>query len=835
MQKSRGYKEDDDRAVTAQSPQYHVDERFHWAVGATDLLPPAGVPTVPPATQKLPNAGAPEADTSADGRDRKAALRSLRPRLESWFQTAVQTEIQKGSFFVWTPVFLGAGSVVYLRAAPEPQITHLVSGLAFLGVMTALVFAKVQSSLPRLLALAALLMVAGALASKMQTDRIGTQMLGSAISTHITGVIQSIERRANGSVRFTIDLTSTSKPKLKYAPDRIRVVARKVEGLDRWPYANGYWIEGRVRLTPPSSPFRPGGYDFAFANYYAGIGANGFFLGAARVVGPRLEYQQSRADAFKYAIDNARMRLADRITGGDEPSTGLIVASALVTGDRSAIPEEVSVALRRSGLAHILAISGLHMALVSGTILFAVRSGMSLAPAMSSRWPIKKYGATAALASATAYLIMSGGSVATQRAWLMLSIMLIALCLDRSAVTMRNLALAAVFILLIAPNEVMGPSFQMSFAATGALIAVYRSRFGSWMFSFGANETAQPRFISVAAPFIRFALALVTTSIVAGLATSIFAAYHFNRVAPYGLVANFIAVPLVSTLVMPLGVLGVLALPFGIEGPIFGAMGYFINLVVGIATWVVAISPPGAVGILPDRSYLLFVAVLVGLCFLKSSFRYLALLVIVPAIGVWQAKDRPVAMLSVDAKQFALAVDSIMPDGSGARALIFNRNRPNGFTTEQWLPAVAAQDFSSATQLDQDPRDFEDVFDNSMVCGPNTCLANVNYASREGRIVYLNKVSDNNFCATADLIVHAYAPATKTCGSKRSAAVELTAQDLALRGAAMIYVAEKPAGIDETNPFEIIFALGVSERPWNASRVYGRAARNLDEWKPKRQ
>ena len=239
------------------------------------------------------------------------------------------------------------------------------------------------------------------------------------------------------------------------------------------PIEPGQGIGGVARLLPPSGPVLPGGYDFGFNSYFQGIGAIGFFYGPPHRGASRRE----PAAAALLAGFELRWR------GFARPSTAAsarccrakngALAAALIVADRGGIPEPAVAALRDAGLAHILAISGLHMALVAGTMFFVLRLLLGLSLTATEGLPAKKIAAVAALVVATAYLAISGAAVSTLRAWIMLALILVAVLLDRPALTLRNVAIAAIAIILTNPAAVVGPSFQMSFAATAALIAGY--------------------------------------------------------------------------------------------------------------------------------------------------------------------------------------------------------------------------------------------------------------------------------------------------------------------------------------------------------------------------
>ena len=252
-------------------------------------------------------------------------------------------------------------------------------------------------------------------------------------------------------------------------------------------------------------------------------------------------------------------------------------------------PTPVNDAMFISGLGHVLSISGYHMAVVAGVVFFAVRALLALFPALTVGFPIKKWSAAAALAAAAFYLLLSGAEVATQRSFFMTAVVLIAVMVDRRAITFRTLAVAAMIVLAIAPEALVHPSFQMSFAATLGLVALVQIGMPRLFATPDNSATAR-----VALWGGRELMMLVLASLVAGLATTPYAAFHFHRVTPYGVLANLAAMPVVSALVMPAGLLGLVAMPFGFDGVFWAIMGVGIDWMIVVTQWVAAL--PGAIG-----------------------------------------------------------------------------------------------------------------------------------------------------------------------------------------------------------------------------------------------
>jgi competence protein ComEC len=270
------------------------------------------------------------------------------------------------------------------------------------------------------------------------------------------------------------------------------------------------------------------------------------------------------------------------------------MAAALITGERRAIPEPVIDAMRDPGLAHLLAISGLHIGLVAGLLFGLVRAVGALVPALVLNHPVKKWAAAVALVGAFAYALVAGATLPTQRAFLMLSIALLGSLLDRRGITLRSVAWAALAVLAFQPEALLSASFQMSFAAVAALVAVYEGYAARRLIAGTGGERGER---SLFTRLLFYAGGVALTTLVAGLATGPFAVYHFNRIADYSLVANLLAVPLTALWIMPWAIAGMAALPFGLETWALKPMGLGIELVVRIAETVAGWS--GAVTLVP--------------------------------------------------------------------------------------------------------------------------------------------------------------------------------------------------------------------------------------------
>ena len=736
-------------------------------------------------------------------RGRFRARRPVPILLRDWrrsFAAAQELEGARGGAFLLAPALICIGAIGYFALPFEPDASALASAAVLVAV--AAVLAR-RLPVARVLLFAMLMMIVGMLAGKAETWRAGTRIVGGEIGTFLTGRVEIVEHRANGRIRLTLAVLSTARPSLRYQPDRVRVTARAIpEGV-----APGSVVRGSVRLLPPMGPLRPDSYDFAFESYFDRIGAWGFFLRDPQLVADAPS--PPLGAALSAAIETARTRLAARIRshiGGAEGE----IAAALVAGVRAGIPEEANEALRITGLAHVLSISGLHMALVAGVVIASLRAVFALFPEFASRYPVRKYAAVGALVAVSIYLLISGAAVAAERAYIMIAIMLTALLFDRAALTMRNLAIAALAILLLAPHEAVGPSFQMSFAATAALIAAY----GWWSERRARTHRGRPPDRSAAFRALRtltfFAAGIAATSIIAGTATGIFGAWHFQRVSPLGLVANLAAMPIVSLIVMPAAVLGMVLMPLDLDGPAFALMGQGLSWTLGIATWLGARTPVDVIGAIPASSVALLAIGLAPLVLATTMpMRLFGVPLLAGGLALIASRDLPEIHVSEDGRLMALR----MADGR----LAVNRQRPNAFATEDWARSMMAGTVVTPSKT-PDVGHFAaaDAGDAAFSCEGGLCLAR----HRAGAVIAHAETMQAaaHACAVAALIVIADATAANPCPYRN--VLVLTGRHLALRGSARI-------DIDQTGAPTIRHAIGEKLRPWHDHRRFSRAARFL--------
>jgi competence protein ComEC len=510
---------------------------------------------------------------------------------------------------------------------------------------------------------------AGFATATWKTARIAHGVLARPMfSVALSGFVETRDIRERTD-RFVLRVATMESPRGQITLERVRLSVRKGTAP-----AVGSFVELKARLQPPLAPLRPGSYDFSRDLYFQGIGASGFVMGAIRAKDPPASGGVSlRYAAFMQGLRDAIDARIRTTLEGDKRA----IATALLTGRRDAISEPVNDAMFISGLGHVLSISGYHMAVVAGVVFFAVRALLALFPALTVGYPIKKWSAAAALVAAAFYLLLSGAEVATQRSFFMTAVVLIAVMVDRRAITFRTLAVAAMIVLAVAPEALVHPSFQMSFAATLGLVALIQIGMPRLFASPENSATAR-----VALWGGREAMMLVLASLVAGLATTPYAAFHFHRVTPYGLLANLAAMPVVSALVMPAGLLGLVAMPFGFDGVFWAIMGAGIDWMIVVTQWVAAL--PGAVGRVPAFGIgplILASAAIILLGLLRTPLRWSgAALLLVALVWVMRVPQLDI-LISADGRNVGVR--------GGDRRLHLMRAAKDAFLTKEWLAADA--------------------------------------------------------------------------------------------------------------------------------------------------
>jgi competence protein ComEC len=545
-------------------------------------------------------------------------------------------DAEQERWFLWLPVLFGVGIALYFMLPVEPWTLAALVPAAAAGV--AHISAERISRL-RLLTAALLAVSLGIGVAKLRTETMRAPVLLHHIGpVDVEGYVELVEPRASGGQRVTVRVARVGKLDAEVTPYRARVTTREANKALK----PGDFVRLRATLNPPPGPSLPGGYDFARMAWFQALGAVGYAREPARV-------EQDAAEAplrlrAATAVERVREAIGRRIVDALPGQEGAI-ADALITGERGGITESTNQAFRASGLFHILSISGLHMVIMAGAVFFSIRVLLAAVPAIALRYPIKKWAAAGAMIGALAYLLISGSSPATVRSYAMISVMFLAVLLDRSALALRNVALAAFGILILWPESLFDPGFQMSFAAVVALVSVYewvhertRARAGARVFRDG-----------IIARGASFFGGILLSTLVAGLAVAPFGIYHFHNTQQFAMIANLLAIPLCYVVVRPAALATLVAMPFGFEAGPLWVMGWGIRGMVWVADAVAAL--PGAVGRVPAIPTTAFVAMVVGglwLTLWRTRWRLLGLIPMLIGLALAPMITRPDILIRRD-------------------------------------------------------------------------------------------------------------------------------------------------------------------------------------------
>ncbi|MGQ9367497.1 ComEC/Rec2 family competence protein [Azospirillum sp. ST 5-10] len=689
---------------------------------------------------------------------------SSHPAARAAARLAALAAAERDRWALWTPAGLGAGAAVYFALPAEPSAWAGVAAPPLAAVLAIALRRRPALLLP---ALALLAVALGFAAAQLRTALVAAPLLERPTGVvAVTGRVVGVERLARGG-RLVLEGPTIAGLAAEATPRRVRV---RVAGD---PPPPGAMVGLRASLRAPSAPAAPGAFDFRRHAFFEGIGGVGYAVAAPTLLAapPPGGWPAVRV-AFEAARDAVAARVA-AVLGGPEAG----ITTALLNGEPAGIPEPALQAMRDSGLAHLLSISGLHIGLVAGLVFFAVRALLALAEPLALRWPIKKIAAAAGLAAAVAYTLMVGAPVPTLRSVLMTGLILAAVMLDRDPFSMRLVAFAAAVVLLVLPDSLLGPSFQMSFAAVVALIATYElaaPALRRWRSGQGWAGRA-----------VLYLGGVALTSVVASAATTPFALFHFQTIAFYGVLANMLAVPVTSFWVMPAGLFAYLLMPLGLEEPALAAMGWGVSAILWTAETVSAL--PGATAPVPAMPLWGLSAVTLGglwLTLWRRPWRVLgvaglALGLVSPALA-----GRPDVLVAGEGDLVAVRA----ADGT----LSFSSARGQRFVAEVWLRRDGARARGApwpAAGRSADGR---------LACDALGCLYRAG-----GRTVALARAPEAlaEDCAAADAVVSAEA------AGRCAAAAVIDRWHRWRRGGHALYLSPDGVRVEDVRS-------GRGERPW---------------------
>ncbi len=599
-------------------------------------------------------------------------------RLIALYRAALIEETALRRPFLWRAVAAGAGVSLYFAAAREPPLSLCFTLLALFALMT---FVAREHPRARTLFLTLTFIAVGFTSGAWRAVRVAAPIVPRVGIGELTGFVEEIDPRRSGA-RFILRVASAEGLPDNVTPARVRLTTR-----DDPPFVAGDFIALKVRLMPPARASLPGGYDFARDAFFVRLGGVGSALGKIEILPPP---DPAPVDLrFFAAIDRLRNDLAQRVysaIGGDAGA----IAAAMVAGKRDFLSPEARMLIRRAGIFHIVTISGVQMTLVAGIFYVGFRRLLALSQTLALNYPIHKWAAALAMIGAVLYDIGSGSRVGTQRALMMTAIMLGAAIVGRPSLSMRNLALAAFFVIAVEPEALLGASFQLSFAAVAALIAVYEWR-NDYMRKSRANAPSSPQTLSAFAEwremFVERLLhgpgALLLATFCATSATAAFMAADFHEISPYVLIGNPLTLAIIEFFAVPCALIGALLYPLGLDGFVWFYLKLGIDLVIWLAGLIAA--APGAS--LPVKAFapwaLVFLALAVLSAVLWRSWPLKATALPLLFVGLLGAREGAAFDVAIAPTGDAVA----LRQPNGALALI--GKNPQAFAAEQWLRADA--------------------------------------------------------------------------------------------------------------------------------------------------
>lgn len=552
-------------------------------------------------------------------------------------------------FLLW-PYSIIAGLIASLAPQTQPEPLALV--LVGIALVLSLILSRSRLTVLRVFGLVVAFWVGFSLLA-IHAALFGTTMLARPAYGTYEMRVDEIVSEADSGVRAIVSRISPVGTARSVPMRRARIVVAKGPTL-----APGDIIRAPVRFYAVPGPVVPNGFDTQFHAFFDGVGAYGNTTGVVEAV------SSGDTSAPERIIDGIRRGIAARIDASlTQPAAG--IARALITGDQSAVSDDARETMAAAGLAHVLSVSGLHLTIVAGLVLVTLRGGLSLVGGIHDVVSVKRLAAAGAVLASLAYFAISGGNVAALRSTIMLVLVLGAVIFGRRALTMRNVAIAALIVIATDPASVFRPSFQLSFAAVVALI-------GAW-------ELMRPPEGREQTPLARiggYLWGIALTSLIAGAATLLFSIYHFQQTSPLGVVGNLLSLPLVGFVMMPAAVLAALAMPLGWEAPFLAVMGWSIDRMLDlgglVAAWSTGLdhSP-----LLTPLALLLGLVALAWFTFFQSWHRLIAPALLAPAV-LLLALDQPPDVLIADTTQ------AVAMRGEGGLALV--AGKADSFAVDVW-------------------------------------------------------------------------------------------------------------------------------------------------------
>ncbi len=629
---------------------------------------------------------------------------------------------------LWLPVLFGLGIGIYFLLPDEPQISHTAM---LCGVAALCLFVCRKQYHSRLFFIALLIVALGLLRAEFRTQSVASPVLyGKIFFRPLQGQISDIQIKEKGEKLYLTDVTIEGIEK-ENTPKYISVSLKEVQDL----LAVGDKVQLSATLFPPPTPVMPGAYDFARMFYYEQLGAVGY------TPRPPVIMEKVAADNFEQELNRLRLSLTQRILTPMTAENGWI-AAAMMVGEMSGVSKDVADSMRQSGIYHVLSISGLHMSLAAMLVFFSIRFLLSLYPPFAMRVPIKKIAAFVALLSSFAYLLLAGYPVPAVRSFIMVACVMLAILFDRTGISIFSLAWAAMLTLLWQPESLLGASFQLSFAATIAILAFYE-RFGSVLYKSDMGFVHR---------IWLYFLGIMLTSLVATLATTPLVIYNFNRFTLWGICANMLLLPLVSMWIMPAAVIALLLIPLGLEYYPLVMLDRGISLMM-VGSRFIASLPYASIS-MPSPGFCGIMLCVVGglwLCIWQQKWRLLGIPFVIIGMATIMLHKPYDLFISSDASKVALRLQ----EGE----FIFLRGKPDSFDGQIWLRSEGQDKALTIDDLDERMGSCDKhkctltAYNKKIVATKGKKEIEASCEGNPDIVISQNYLDKNSYCANVPLVI----------------------------------------------------------------------------------
>ncbi len=625
--------------------------------------------------------------------------------------------MQHETRLLWLPIWFGLGIALQLNVPWSGQ--RLAFNLCLVGLIALVALLWRKAALPYLLPL--MLVLAGGLWLDQRILSVRAPVLDRPITVTLTAVVSSAQIRASGHHQLIVQPRSASQPIAALKNARLTLLKGRAAPKP------GDTIEVRARLTPPPGPSLPGGYDRARQDWFDQVGAQGRILGDVHV----LKTASQAPDAFAAARQSLSQQMQNNM-----PGDAGAVAAAMITGDNTPLSATATRNLQITSLYHLLSVSGFHLAIITGLAFLIIRHGLALIPRFALDLPLKEIAALAAIIMAIAYTLYTGAAWPTIRSCIGTTLVMVAILIGRQAFSLRLVAFAAMVILIWRPEALFSISFQFSFAAISGLVAAHQSPLGQYL-ARGREDESVPFWL------LRRVGLMALISLAAEAAILPIALLHFHQMGIFGIAANALAAPLVSYIIMPLGLISAALAPFGLDTPIAPLLGGACNLMLAIANHVA--HWPSARLLLPELGTAAFVFAMISaiiLLLIRGPLRWSGLTFAVLA-ALAAIVHHPVDLhINSDARQVMLRTDTgsvVVSDERGGATMRKRWRETHGFAPE-WIWADGGLGFGL---LSGAPR-----------CGENGCSARVQRGNKVWHVSVFGRTAAPTSCPpAADIII----------------------------------------------------------------------------------